>query len=299
MLPHLTRRREILAPSVALLVFAALTVGSEQSARAQDGTAPTNGTTTTTPSTPSTTSPSSPTTSEPKKDDSANGKTDEKTATAAEKSQEPQTEEATEHHDEDKEPVHAVYLSGDIAFARADVGAFSDTTGFDKTGANGIAYGFGAGYRHRNLRIGARFRINDTTELSLWSLMAEVGYGLKLRPIEPVFLLHAGYMFDTKIDRPVFSSSLPQGNVLTPDIDLKGAVIGVEAVANYWATKTLRIGPYVGFDVTILKRSQADLPQSIFPIPDDVRNNPLFTEAGHGVGYVFNIGIRGTADIGW
>lgn len=295
MLPHLTRRREFLAPSVALLVFAALTVGSEQSARAQDGTAPTNGTTTTTPSTPS---PSSPAATEPKKDDSANGKKDEKAATAAEKSQEP-VAEGTEHHDEDKEPTQAVYLSGDIAFARADVGAFSDTTGFDKTGANGVAYGFGAGYRNRNLRLGARFRVNDTTELSLWSIMAEVGYGLKLRPIEPVFVLHAGYMFDTKVERAVFSSSLPQGNVLTPDIDLKGAVIGVEAVANYWVAKALRIGPYVGFDLTILKRSQADLPQSIFAIPDDVRNNPLFTEAGHGVGYVFNVGIRGTADIGW
>ncbi|AKV03760.1 hypothetical protein AKJ09_10423 [Labilithrix luteola] len=296
MLPHLTRRREILAPSVALLVFATLTVGSEQSARAQDGTAPTNGTTTTTP-TPSTAPTNN---AEPKKDESANGKKDDKAASAAETSQEPHAEgAATEHHEEGKEPNQAVYLSGDLAFARADVGAFSDNTGFDKTGANGIAYGLGIGYRNRSLRVGARFRINDTTEFSLWSVMAEVGYGLKLRPIEPVFVFHAGYMFDTNIQRPVFSSSLPQGNVLTPDVDLKGAVLGVEAVANYWATKSLRIGPYVGFDLTILHRSQAALPQSIFPIPDDVRNNALFGESGSGVGYVFNVGIRGTVDIGW
>lgn len=198
---------------------------------------------------------------------------------------------------EEEEKVRAVYISLDFGFARADVGGLSDATGFDKTAANGLLAGAGVGYRYKGFRIGGRFRDTSTTEFSLWSLMGEVGYGLPFRPISPAFYVHAGYMFDVGVERSVVAGSLPRGNVLTPDVDLNGVVVGGELVASYWFTSFLRLGPFIGFDATVLSRSQANLPQSLFPITDETRNKPLFSESGSGLGYMLNIGIRGTGDI--
>ena len=199
--------------------------------------------------------------------------------------------------DPDKEDPRAIYLSADIGFIRHDVGGLSNNTGFDKTSANGLLAGFGIGYRFKSLRIGARFRDAATTEFSLWSLMGEIGYGLDFKPIAPVLFVHAGYMFDTGIERPVFASALPRGNILTPNVDLDGLVIGGELGANYLLTKVLRIGPFIGLDFTFLKRAQADLPQSIVPIDDATKKNPIFSDSGSGVGYAISIGVRGTGDI--
>lgn len=205
---------------------------------------------------------------------------------------------ATADGDRAKKDAHrAVYLSADIGFQRVDVGAFSDNTGFDKTGANGFLGGFGIGFRYEQFRIGGRFRSTSTTEYSLWSLMGEVGYGLPFRPIAPSIFLHAGYVFDVGVERAVVASSLPRGNVLTPDVDLNGVVVGGELVASYWFSQFLRLGPFIGFDVTVLSRSQANLPQSLFPLEDVTRAKPLFSESGGGLGYVMSIGLRGTGDI--
>jgi hypothetical protein len=198
---------------------------------------------------------------------------------------------------EEKEKARAIYLSLDLGFSRADVGGLSDATGFDKTGANGILAGVGVGYRHGNFRFGGRFRDTSTTEFSLWSLMGEIGYGLPFRPVSPAFYVHAGYMFDVGVERGAIASSLPRTNVLTPDVDLNGVVVGGEIVASYWFTSFLRLGPFIGFDATILSRSQADLPQSLLPLSDETRAKPLFSESGSGLGYMLNIGIRGTGDI--
>ena len=93
------------------------------------------------------------------------------------------------------------------------------------------------------------------------------------------------------------ASSLPRGNVLTPDVDLNGVVVGGELVASYWFSQFLRLGPFIGFDVTVLSRSQANLPQSLFPIDDVTRAKPLFSESGGGLGYMMTLGLRGTGDI--
>jgi hypothetical protein len=197
----------------------------------------------------------------------------------------------------DKDDPRAVYLSADFGFARPDLGAFSDSLAFDKTKANGYLVGFGVGYRHKALRIGARFRDTSTTEFSLWSLMGEVGIGLPFRPLTPIIMVHAGYMFDAGIERAVVSSSLPPGNVLTPNIDLDGLVLGIEAQAAYSLSKFFRLGPFLGFDMTFLHRAQPRPPQSLFPLTDETRNNALFGDSGSGVGYVINLGIRVTGDI--
>jgi hypothetical protein len=200
---------------------------------------------------------------------------------------------------EEKEDKRAIYISVDLGFTRADVGGISDNTGFDKTGANGLVAGLGLGYRFKQLRLGARFRDASTTEYSLWSLMGEVGYGLPFRPVSPTLYAHAGYMFDSGIERAVISSSLPPGNVLTPNVDLDGFVVGGEIVASLWLTKFLRVGPFVGVDFMWLHRAQAALPQSIVPLGPETRNNALFNDSGSGVGYLLNIGLRGTGDIGF
>ena len=196
-----------------------------------------------------------------------------------------------------KENRRAIYISVDFGFTRADVGALSDNTNFDRTGANGILAGLGIGYRHGPLRIGGRFRDASTTEFNLWSLMGEIGYGFPLKPITPVIFAHAGYMFDSGIERSVVASSLPPGNVLTPNLGLDGAVAGLEVLGNIHLSEFLRIGPFVGFDLTWLHRKQVDLPQSIVPLTDATKNNPLYTDSGSGVGYVFSLGLRGTGDI--
>jgi hypothetical protein len=198
---------------------------------------------------------------------------------------------------EHKEDKRAVYISLDFGYTRADVGGISDSTGFDKTGANGTLAGIGLGYRYQELRVGARFRASTTTEYSLWSLMGEVAYGLPLRPISPIFALHAGYMFDTDVERAVIAGSLPVGNVLPPNVDLDGLVVGAEVFGSIWVTKFLRVGPFVGFDFSFLHRSQVRLPQSTQPITDETRTNALYDDSGSGVGYLLNLGIRGTGDI--
>ena len=191
----------------------------------------------------------------------------------------------------------AVYISVDLAFTRADVGGISDNTGFDKTGANGFLAGLGLGYRFKDLRLGARFRDASTTEYSLWSLMGEIGYGLPFRPVSPTFFAHAGYMFSNGVERSLIASALPQGNVLTPSVQLDGLVVGGEVVGSFWITKFLRVGPFVGVDFAWLHRGQVALPQSIVPLTADTRNNALYSDSGSGVGYLLNIGLRGTGDI--
>jgi hypothetical protein len=199
--------------------------------------------------------------------------------------------------DKDKDDPRAIYLSADFGFARPDLGAFSDNLAFDKTAANGILAGIGIGYRYKALRIGGRFRDTSTTEFSLWSLMGEVGYGLPFRPLTPIIMVHAGYMFDAGVERSVIGSSLPRGNILTPNIELDGLVLGIEANAAYSITKFFRVGPFLGLDMTFLHRSQPPPPQSIVPLTDDVRKNALFGDSGSGVGYVLNLGLRVTGDI--
>jgi hypothetical protein len=225
------------------------------------------------------------------------GTTPSQTAAAVdESSMKPPADPAT-GADATKEDKRAIYLSVDLGFTRPDIGGLSDNTGFDKTAANGFLAGIGIGYRFQEFRFGARFRDASTTEFSLWSLMGEVGYGLPFRPVTPVIFAHAGYMFDSGIERGAFSSSLPRGNVLTPNVDLDGLVVGGEIVANLWLTKFLRVGPFIGVDFTWLHRSQPGLPQSIVPIGAETRNNALFSDSGSGVGYILTIGVRGTGDI--
>lgn len=208
-------------------------------------------------------------------------------------------EEAAKPVAEDKDVNRAVYISVDIGFVRSDVGAISNNTGFDKTAANGFSGSLGLGYRYKDLRIGARFRDVDTTEYALWSVMGEVGYGLPFRPVSPVLFAHAGYMFSNGIERGAIASALPPGNVLTPQAQLDGLVVGGELVASVWLTKFLRVGPFLGVDFAWLHRSQLALPQSVVPITADTRNNALYSDSGSGVGYLLSIGIRGTGDIGF
>jgi hypothetical protein len=215
---------------------------------------------------------------DPKKPDAAPAATAAPAAPSATEASAPKPASEPPAPDETKEATRAVYISVDIGFTRADVGGISDSTGFDKTAANGLLAGIGVGYRYKDLRIGGRFRDSNTTEFSLWSVMGEVGYGLPFRPVSPVLFAHAGYMFSNGIERSVIGSALPAGNVLTPRAQLDGLVVGGELVASLWLTKFLRVGPFLGVDT---------------------RNNALYNDSGSGVGYLLSIGVRGTGDIGF
>lgn len=197
----------------------------------------------------------------------------------------------------EKESNRAIYLSADLGFQRVDIGGLTDNTGFDKTGANGLLAGLGIGYRYKEFRLGGRFRTSSTTEYSLWQVMGEIGWGLPLRPISPVFMVHGGYVFDVGVERSTIASSLPPSNILTPDVDLNGAMVGGEVSAPFYFTKFLRVGPFVSADVLFLHRSTVSTPQSLFPTSDQTRSNALFNDSGSGTGYAIAIGIRGTGDI--
>lgn len=204
---------------------------------------------------------------------------------------------ATPTDDADKEDPRAIYLSGELGFTRADIGGFTDSFAFDKTGANGLVAGLGIGYRYKGLRIGGRFRDASTTEYSLWSLMGEVGFGLPFKPLTPIIFIHAGYIFDEGVERSVVASSLPRANVLTPNIELDGLVLGAEVYAAYSVTKFFKVGPFIGLDLTFLHRAQPSPPQSLQPIDGNTGSNALFGDSGNGVGYMLNLGVRATGDI--
>jgi len=196
----------------------------------------------------------------------------------------------------EKEDRRAIYLSGELGFTRADIGGLTDTFAFDKTGANGLVAGLGVGYRYKALRIGGRFRDASTTEYSLWSIMGEVGYGLPFKPLTPIVFIHAGYIFDEGVERSVVASSLPRTNVLTPNIELDGLVLGAEVYGAYSVTKFFKVGPFLGLDLTFLHRAQPSPPQSLQPT-DRAASSALFGDSGSGIGYMLNVGLRVTGDL--
>ena len=206
-----------------------------------------------------------------------------------------------EQHDDDPntEDTKAVYLTADLGFALPNIGAFSNKLAFDKTTSDGFLAGLGVGYRHKAFRGGFRFRATDTGQYTLWAMMGEIGWGLPLKPITPVILIHAGYMFNTNVERSAIASYLPSTNQLTPDISLNGLVLGGEIYGAYAVTKFFKVGPFIGFDLTFLHRAQPDLPQSTQPLGPETTQNALFGDSGHGVGFIFNVGLRVTGDVGF
>jgi hypothetical protein len=200
--------------------------------------------------------------------------------------------------EDDGEAPRAVFFAADVAFTRSDLGMIVDDLSFDQTGANGTMYGVTGGYRTKSLRLGLRWRVYDTTEFDLWSFAVSVGYALPMRPITPIFSAHLGYVFDQRIERPIFKSSLPEGNIIPPNVDVKGVMLGIDANAAYWVTSFLRFGPFLGADLMVLHRAQAPLPQSLFGPTPDVNRLPLYTESGASLGLNLNIGIRGAFDVG-
>jgi hypothetical protein len=223
-------------------------------------------------------------------------------AEEAQKKAEPETKpaegsESKELDPEKEEPPKAVYISADFGITRADLAAILDDTSFDRTGAFGLLYGLGAGVRLKETRIGLRWRIYDTTEFTLWTIGASFGVGLPLRPLSPVVSVHAGYVFDQRVQAGVMRGSLPEGVVLAPDVDVKGLLAGLDVTASYWFTKFLRLGPFIGADLMLLHRSQATYPRSIFGTDPEIEAKPLYNESGSGLGLNVNIGLRGAFDI--
>ncbi len=197
------------------------------------------------------------------------------------------------------ESEKAIYFSGDLAFTRSDLGGISDNTGFDRTVANGLLYGLSSGLRLKEMRFGARWRVYDTTEFTLWSVALSAGYSLPLRPVTPIFSAHLGYVFDQKIQPSLFRGSLPPETILPPDVDAKGLLAGFDVNASYWVTQFFRLGAYIGADVMFLSRERANLPRSNFPYTPETASYPLYTDSGSSIGLNVNVGLRGAFDIGF
>lgn len=196
---------------------------------------------------------------------------------------------------------NGLLFSLEFGVGRSSLNAFSDSLDFDKAAANGLLYGIGAGVRLNDIRLGLRFRSQSTTEFTLWSALVEAGYGIKLEPLEPIFLLHLGYSWNQELERATISGSLPPGNLLQPEVDLHSFVIGAEVNALYSINQTVKVGPFIGFDFLVVERDQVPFAQSIFPggTSQAFKDKPLYNEEGHGTGYNLNLGIRGVLDFGF
>lgn len=222
-------------------------------------------------------------------------------AKPAEAEPKPEASEKHEGHDGELdtsvESKKAIYVSADLAATRSDLGGISDKTGFDRTVANGLLYGFAAGVRLKDLRLGLRWRNYDTTEFQLWSFALSAGYGLPLRPVSPIFSAHVGYVFDQHVEEALYRKALPPESLIPPNVELKGILAGIDVNASYWVTQFLRLGLFVGADVMFLSREKAPLPQSIVALPPEVSGHPLYTGSGSSIGLNFNIGLRGAFDI--
>jgi hypothetical protein len=210
---------------------------------------------------------------------------------------EPPSEEE-KNPDPETEAKKAIYISGELGVTRSMLGAIVDDLGFDKTAANGPLYGLAGGVRYQNCRLGLRWRVHDTTEFTLWTLALQAGYALPWRPISPIFSAHVGYVFDQSVQPGLFRSALPVGNVLPPNVDLRGAILGLDVNASYWVTKFLRVGAFVGIDAMYLHRSKAPPPQSLFGPTPELAGHPLYADSGDGLGLNVNLGLRGAFDIG-
>jgi hypothetical protein len=281
----------IRSSTLALLLAGIVFGASERQALAQpppspSGTAPA-------PSAPSPDEPKPPST-EPPKPAEASGSVSVGVPTAP-----PSTNpEPKKKEDEgDVEATKAIFFSGDIGFTRGQLGIAPHHLGFDKTGANGVLYGLLAGVRFDALRLGLRWRVHDTTEFSLWTFDAAIGYALSMRPLTPVFTAHLGYVYDQRLQDGLFRSSIPPGTVVTPDVDLRGILGGVDVSAQYWVTKAIRLGGFLGVDAMFLFRPQVDRPQSLFGPQPTYYALPLYSESGNTLGLNFNVGFRGEFDI--
>lgn len=253
-----------------------------------------------TPTKPATTTPDPKTKDKDTKDSAKAAATqDSKTAESQTRKDAPVDAAKTDGEKPEEEAKRAVFVSGDIAFARVDLGGISDNLSFDKPAANGLLYGLAAGLRFRDLRFGARWRVHSTTEFDMWSVGGSIGYGLPMRPLSPVFTAIVGYVWDQKIERGAFSSSLPNGTVLPPDVDANGLLVGLDINASYWLSSFLRMGAFIGTDFMFLSRPRAALPSSIFPISEEFKNKPLYAESGSSIAYTINIGLRGAFDVGF
>jgi hypothetical protein len=220
------------------------------------------------------------------------------TAPASSTNASPANEEKKEL-DTSVETPKAIYFSGDFAFTRSDLGALHDNTGFGRTAANGLLYGVSSGVRLKDLRLGLRWRVYDTTEFTLWTFALSAGYGLPIRPLSPIFSAHVGYVWDQNIQAGLIKNALPEGTLIAPDVKVKGLLAGIDVNGSYWVTQALRLGVFVGADLMFLSREQAPLPRSLFAIPPEISSQPLYTGSGSAVGLNVNLGIRGAFDIGF
>ena len=195
--------------------------------------------------------------------------------------------------------TRGLLFSGDFGITRSSLG--SGTLDFDKSAANGLLYGIGAGVRFGDLRLGARFRSNSTTEFTLYSVVAEVGYGIKAKPLEPILFFRLGYSWKQQLERATISGSLPPGNLIEPEVRLHNFLLGLELNALYHVNEAVRIGPFLGADLLIVQRDKVGFPQTIFPgqSVSTYEALPLYNETGHSVGYNLNLGIRGALDFGF
>lgn len=201
--------------------------------------------------------------------------------------------------DDTVEAQKAVFITADLGYTRTDMSTIAASSmAFDSGSANGLLLGLTGGLRLKDWAYGLRYRVYDASNFTLWTFSASVSYALKPRPVTPIIEGHLGYVFDQSIDRKVFESSLPEGTILPPDVDVKGLILGGEGSANYWLTTWFRVGAFIGLDFMFLSREKAPLPQSTFGPTPEVETLPLYKDSGFGIGVNINVGLRGSFEIG-
>ena len=122
---------------------------------------------------------------------------------------------------------------------------------------SGFALGAGAGVRVIFLTIGARFRLNQTSDWNLWTLGGEVGLHLPYGALEPSFTLGVGYAALANVGGDA-AAGLDTGA-----IDVAGVDARLGANLDYYINPLLSFGARGSVEVLALWRSSSPQPEAV------------------------------------
>lgn len=143
---------------------------------------------------------------------------------------------------------------------------------------SGLSLGAGAGVRLVFLTLGARFRIAQLSDWSLWTLGGELGLHLPLGALEPSFSVGVGYAALAGAgteDLPGLGTSL---------IDVSGVDARLGANLDYYVNPLLSFGARGSFELLALWRAGA-------PEADAAGLPAQYTRDGSGVGYGITLSL--------
>jgi len=137
-----------------------------------------------------------------------------------------------------------------------------------KTSQTGLLYGAGLGVRLVFITLGARFRLGNFSEWSLWTLNGELGIHIPLGSVEPYFTFGGGYA-----SMGAFNNKNLGGSLKSEDVDVKGYDIRGGFGVDVYVSNTFSIGANLTGELLALTRPGV-IPRSSSPHRNAARTPP-------------------------